>query len=187
MGIGAIVGIIKLPFYLDSIGTLVASVLGGFLYGSAAGILSAIISAFLIYPTAPAYVGTAVIIALSGSFLVKYGFLRLLLPTVIGGLLIGLLAAITSAPVTTYLYGGVTLAGTDAVTALFKAMGNTLLESVVFGGLATDPIDKLVTSIIAMALLKSLPKRIFHRFSNGPYFLSNKGTNDDTSISSSRN
>ena len=90
-------------------------------------------------------------------------------------MIVGLFAAIVSAPVTTYLYGGVSLAGADVVTAFFKAMGNTLLESVILGGLATDPVDKLATSLIAFALLKTLPKRIFNRFSNGKFFLSEQG------------
>ena len=79
-----------------------------------------------------------------------------------------------SAPVTTYLYGGVSLAGADALTAFFKAMGNTLIESVILGGLATDPIDKLATSLIALSLLKALPKRLYQRFPNGRLFLPEK-------------
>ena len=167
IGIGAIAGMIKLPFYLDSIGTFIGAALGGWFYGATVGVLSVLISAVIIYPTAPAYAGTAIVIALSVSFLVRYKFLKSLFITIIGGLLVGVLSAIVSAPVTTYLYGGVSLAGADALTAFFKATGHTLLESVVLGGLATDPIDKLATSLITMALLKTLPKRVFQRFPFG--------------------
>lgn len=174
VGIGAIVGIIKLPIYLDSIGTVIAAALGGWLYGATVGVLAVIIAAVAITPTAPAYAGTAIVIALCASILVKYGFLRATAMTVIGGLVIGVASAIASAPVTTYLYGGVSLAGADAVTAFFKAMGNTLIESVILGGLATDPVDKIATSIIALAILKTLPKRLFQRFPNGSLFTKGK-------------
>jgi len=174
IGIGAVVGVIKLPIYLDSIGTVLAAALGGWLYGSVVGVLAVGIAAIVISPTAPAYAGTAIVIALCAAIFVKYGFLRSLAVTAIGGLLIGVASAIVSAPVTTYLYGGVSLAGADAATAFFKAMGHTLMESVIMGGLATDPIDKLATSIIALAILKTLPKRLYQRFPNGSLFLVGK-------------
>lgn len=174
VGIGAIVGIVKLPIYLDSIGTFIAAALGGWLYGSIVGVLAVVIAAVAITPTAPAYAGTAIVIALCVSILVRYKFLKSLPITIVGGLIVGIFTAIVSAPVTTYLYGGVSLAGADALTAFFKAMGNTLIESVILGGLATDPIDKLVTSLIALSLLRALPKRLYQRFPNGKLFLSEK-------------
>lgn len=173
VGVGAVVGVVKLPFYLDSIGTIIATALGGWVYGFAVGALALIISSVAITPTAPAYMGTALLIAVCTSVLVRFGFLRSLVMTIVGGLLIGVVAAIASAPVTTYLYGGVSLAGTDAITAFFRASGNTLLESVIFGGLSADPIDKLVTSLIAGAVLKAMPKRIYLRFPNGKFFAGN--------------
>ncbi len=171
VGIGAIVGIVKLPIYLDSIGTFIAAALGGWIFGAAAGILSLLISSILITPTALAYVGTAIVISICVSILVKYKFLKSIPITILGGVFIGIVAAIVSAPITTYFYGGVSLAGTDAATAFFKAMGNNLLESVILGGLATDPIDKLATSIIVFSLLKAIPKRIYHRFPKGKLFI----------------
>jgi energy-coupling factor transport system substrate-specific component len=174
VGIGSIIGIVKLPIYLDSIGTFIAAALGGWLYGAVVGVLAVIIAAIAITPTAPAYAGTAIVIALCVSILVRHRFLKSLPITIIGGLIVGVFAAIVSAPVTTYLYGGVSLAGADALTAFFKAMGNTLLESVILGGLATDPIDKLATSLIALSLLRALPTRLYQRFPNGKFFFSEK-------------
>ncbi len=176
VGIGSIVGIIKLPIYLDSVGTFIAAALGGWLYGATVGILGVLASAVIITPTAPAYAGTAIVIAFCVSRFVRYRFLRSLPVTIVGSLIIGVIAAIVSAPVTTYLYGGVSLAGADAVTAFFKAMGHTLLESVILGGIATDPIDKLATGLIALTLLRTLPNRVYRRFPDGNLFSSEKVT-----------
>lgn len=170
LALGAIVGMLKLPLYLDSTGTFIAAALGGWVYGAATGVLAAIVAAVVITPTAPAYAGTAIVIALCVGILVKYGFLRKFIFTIIGGLIIGIVSAIVSSPVTTYLYGGVSLAGADAATAFFRTMGKTLIQSVIMGGLATDPVDKIATSLIAFVLLKSMPKRIFSRFPNGKLF-----------------
>lgn len=170
VGIGAIVGMLKLPIYLDSTGTVLAAALGGWAYGAAAGIISVLIAAIVIAPTAPAYAGTAIVIALVVSFIVRFKFLRSFPITVIGGIVIGIVAAIVSAPVTTYLYGGVSLAGSDAFTAFFKAMGKTLMESVILGGLATDPVDKLATALIAFMIIRAIQHRAFGRFRNGELF-----------------
>jgi len=160
LAMGGIVSLLKLPFYLDTIGTFLASSLIGLWYGIASGAISAILAGLVISPAAPAYAGTQIIIAILVFYLSKFGFLKKLWITVIGGILIGVAAALVSAPVTAYLYGGVSLAGSDLVTAFFRAMGKSLLESVILGGLSTDPVDKLLTSIIAMFIVKSLPERV---------------------------
>lgn len=157
LGIGFIVSALKLPFYLDSIGTILATCLGGPLVGIATGVLSVLIGS-IYTPTLWAYALTAVSIALFTWLAMRLGYQRTIIATIIGGLCLGVVSAIISAPITTYLFGGVSLAGADAVTAFFSAMGQTLLNSVILGGLATDPIDKLFTSIIVFILLKRIPR-----------------------------
>jgi len=156
LGLGFVVSALKLPFYLDSIGTVLATALGGLGVGVIVGVLSVIIGSLYV-PTLWAYVFTAVAIAIYTNITLKIGFLRRLVPTLLGGIGLGVIAAIFSAPVTTYVWKGVSLAGPDAITAFVLTTGKTILESVVLGGLATDPIDKIVTSLIAYALLRRIP------------------------------
>jgi len=174
IALGAIVGILKLPLFLDSCGTIIAAALGGWLYGAVVGLLAVLIATVAISPTSWAYGGTAIIIAACVSVLRRYRYLRSLPMTVLGGLLIGIASAIVSAPITTFLYGGVSPTGTDAATAVFKALGNTLMESVILGGLSTDPIDKLTSSLIVLALLKAMPSKLFYRFPYGWNFKTHK-------------
>jgi energy-coupling factor transport system substrate-specific component len=158
LGIGFIVTTLKAPLYLDSIGTVLATAIGGLWPGIACGIVSGIIgSAYT--PTLWAYAGTIVVIALYVWLVRPLGYLERFLPTALFGIGLGVVCAIISAPVTTYIWQGVSLAGTDEVTAFFSARGLTLLISVILGNLAIDPIDKLVTSLIAFALLNRLPAR----------------------------
>jgi energy-coupling factor transport system substrate-specific component len=157
LGIGFIVASVKLPFYLDSIGTILATFLGGVWAGIATGILSVLFGS-IYTPTLWAYALTAVSIAVYTKITIKLGYLQKLWPTILWGLGLGVVTAIVSAPVTTYLYSGVSFSGTDAVTAYFVATGKTLLNSVVLGGLSTDPLDKLFTSLIVFVLLKRIPR-----------------------------
>jgi energy-coupling factor transport system substrate-specific component len=158
IGIGSVVSTLKLPFFLDSIGTVLATVLGGVWAGIACALLGTTVgSAFT--PTLWAYSITAVAIAVYTSLARRAGYERKLLPTVALGLLLGGVTAILSAPVTTYVWKGVTLSGADALVPFLVATGQTLLTSALLSGLSNDPIDKLVTSLIAFALLQRVPRR----------------------------
>lgn len=164
VSIGYLAGLLKLPLYLDSIGTILITVLCGWTYGLIVALSSLVIISLTAVPTVFAYAGTAATVAILAALLARAGYLRTPGATVLGGLLIGLAGAATSAPITTFLYGGVSLAGADAVTTLFKAAGLPLWKSVLFGSLITDPADKLITSLICYALIKSLPSRMRERF-----------------------
>ena len=165
VSIGYLVSILKLPLYLDSIGTILISVLCGWVYGLIAGLSALLILSLTVAPTVIAYAGTAVVIAVFSALFARAGFLKNLKVTIIGGLVIGIAATATSVPVTTLLYGGVSLAGSDAITTVFKATGMPLWESVLFGSLITDTIDKLICALICFSLVRSMPPRMLSRFS----------------------
>jgi energy-coupling factor transport system substrate-specific component len=156
LGIGLIVSTLKLPIYLDSTGTVLATALGGLWSGIGCGVLSVIIGS-VYTPTLWAYAGTMAVIAIYVSLVSSFGYLSKLARTALFGIGLGILCAIVSAPVTTYLWKGVSLSGTDAVTAFFSAKGMRLLVSVMLGNLAIDPIDKLITSLVAFAIVRRVP------------------------------
>lgn len=162
--VGYLVAALKLPFYLDSIGTVVIAVLCGWVHGILAGLAGLLVMTVTSTPTIIAYAGTTVVIAVLSHLLAKAGFLKKPSITVIGGLAVGCAAAFASAPVTAFLYGGVSLAGSDAITTFFRASGLPVCQSVLFGGLVTDPLDKLATALIAMLLVRSLPPSLLGRF-----------------------
>jgi energy-coupling factor transport system substrate-specific component len=156
IGIGSTVATLKLPFFLDSIGTVLATVLGGVWAGIVTALLGTTIgSAFA--PALWAYSATAVAIALYTALVGRVGYERRLGPTVIFGVLLGVVTATLSAPVTTYVWKGVTLSGADALVPFLAAAGHELLTSTLLSGLSNDPIDKLVTSLIVFALLSRVP------------------------------
>jgi energy-coupling factor transport system substrate-specific component len=163
VSIGYLTGLLKLPLYLDSIGTILISVLCGPLYGIIVGLSALIILALTAVPTVIAYAGTALVIALLASFMARFGFLKSFRVTIIGGLLLGVAAAAASAPVTTFLYGGVSLAGADAITTFLRASGMSLWKSALLGSLITDSLDKIITALICYGLLRSLPPRILEK------------------------
>jgi energy-coupling factor transport system substrate-specific component len=154
----------KLPVFLDSIGMILCAVMVGPAWGAVSGIAGLGILSVLIAPFEIAYSFTAVTIAFSAYLFHRIGYMQTWPRTILLAPLVGVVAAISSAPVTTYLFGGVSLAGTDAVTAFFSATGRVLAHSVLFGGLATDPFDKLLQSIAAFSLLRVIPEHVRYHF-----------------------
>lgn len=167
--IGSLVSFFKLPIYLDSIGIIVATLLLGWQYGIVCAIFTVGIGFFIINPYLPAYFATALGIILAIHFLRKLNLFSSYLKTVVAGLIIAIISAILSAPVTAYLFGGITLSGNDAITAYFVSIGNGILQSVIFSGLSSEPVDKVIVCLISYQILKSMPKS-FIEHNNFKYY-----------------
>lgn len=84
----------------------------------------------------------------------------------LAGLVTGVIAAILSAPMSAYLFGGVTGAGTDALVAAFRASGAGILASTLAQGTVSDPFDKMTSFLLVWLIIQSLPKRLLLRFPN---------------------
>jgi energy-coupling factor transport system substrate-specific component len=85
----------------------------------------------------------------------------------VAGLVVGIVSAIISFPISALVFGGVTGSGTDLLVAAFQQAGDDLSTAVLKQGLLSDPIDKTVTFFIVFALLGALSRRFVARFPQG--------------------
>jgi energy-coupling factor transport system substrate-specific component len=83
------------------------------------------------------------------------------------GLATGITAAIVSAPIYAFFYGGVSGSGTDAIVAAFRSGGDSLYQATLKQGLLSDPVDKMITTFVVFFILGSLSRRFVARFPNG--------------------
>jgi energy-coupling factor transport system substrate-specific component len=160
---GQVTAALKIPLYLDSIGTILVAVLVGpwsaIICGTAANLLAAAFG----NPSMIFFIPVVIVIGAFTGFLARKGWFRKWYLVVIGGILQGVLAALVSAPISAYVFGGVMMAGTDFLVLYFRSVGNNLLNSVIYQGLASDPADKLVSFLIVFFLTKNLPQRLLSR------------------------
>lgn len=172
--IGNIVYLIKLPIYLDSIGTILCALLifpdrlAAIACAFIAGFIAAILTGLVVNPFLPWFSLTILSIAIVSALLTGLAtatFRARPLPivpfvskVVIYGLITGMVSAVVSAPVVVYLFGGVTGSGSTFVVAFFLKTGQQLLDSVVLAGLATDPIDKVLEVLLAALLYRATPR-----------------------------
>jgi len=83
------------------------------------------------------------------------------------GVITGIIAAIVSAPIAAYVFGGVTGSGTDVLVAALRQGGADVLSASLGQGLFSDPIDKTITSFVVFIVLSALSPRLIARFPNG--------------------
>ncbi|HTP02890.1 MAG TPA: hypothetical protein VMJ64_16060 [Anaerolineales bacterium] len=99
------------------------------------------------------------LLAIIAGALVGWFFLRNGGYAGLAGLATGVVAAIISAPMAAYVFGGVTGAGTDLLVAAFRASGAGILSSVMAQGAVSDPFDKMTSYMIVWLILRALPAR----------------------------
>lgn len=232
--------VLKLPIYLDSIGTILVGVLAGPIAGALTGILanliwqyapgigggtigpfavtagvigilaglwgylgifrprpaegsrlylSAIVGVAIIVLLAsriydnpaytdpnvggyPAWVFTAIVVIAVVASIAVAGFIVLRRDAAggfvaVAGALTGVVAAIVSAPIAAYVFGGVTGSGTDVIVAALRQGGSDVYNASLGQGLFSDPIDKTITSFVVFMILTSLSPRLIARFPLG--------------------
>jgi hypothetical protein len=158
--------ILKLPIYLDSIGTVLVGVLLGPLAGAITGLLANIIWGLTLAPSALPFAAVAAVIGLIAGYAGQYGAAQSWWKMALFGVLTGIVAAAISAPIATYVFGGVTGGGTDVLVAMFQNLGASVLGASFAQGAVSDPLDKTITYLVVWAIISALPRRLLARFGN---------------------
>jgi hypothetical protein len=120
----------------------------------------------------PEWVFTAAIVITVVAALVVAGFILLRRDTAgawvaVAGAITGIAAAIVSAPISAYVFGGVTGSGGDLLVAALRQGGADVFNASLGQGLFSDPVDKTITSFVVFIVLASLSRRVVARFPLG--------------------
>lgn len=159
IAVGQIVLVLKLPVFLDSIGTVLVAVLCGPWAGALTGALSNVIWGIAIDPGAFPWWPVAAMIGYMAGRMAQWGFFKSWWKVVVTGFVVALTAAIVSTPIAVYLFGGITASGSSFITAYLLATGQGIWSAVVSTSFLTEPVDKITTAMIAFAIIQGLPKR----------------------------
>lgn len=179
LALGGIVYLIKLPIYLDMVGTMLCALIlatsrkRAFLASAVAGVISFLVG-IVFNPFLPWFSLTVIAVSALTAFvtagseqtfshapIASFPFIGRILGF---GVLTGVVAAIVSAPVGVYLFGGVTGSGTALMVAFFLKAGNQLLKAVLLSGFTAEPIDKTLQLLFAVMLFRATPKTVIERF-----------------------
>ncbi|MCQ3937495.1 MAG: ECF transporter S component [Chloroflexi bacterium] len=159
IAMGQIVVLLKLPVYLDSIGTVLVAALCGPWAGALTGTLSNVIWGIAIDPNALPWWPVAAMIGYMAGRMAGWGFFKSWWKVVVTGFVVALTAAIVSTPIAVYLYGGITASGSSFITAYLLETGKGVWQAVFSTNFLVEPVDKITTAMIAFAIVLGLPKR----------------------------
>jgi energy-coupling factor transport system substrate-specific component len=163
LALGTLTHLLRLPLYLDAVGTIVVTVLAGLGAGVATGVGSFLLGGVLTNPVLPWFSGTQAVIALYTEVAARRNGFKSFPRVALAGVGLGVVAAAVSAPIIAYLFAGVTGAGPSMITAFLLATGHTLLKSVFLSGVACEPVDKALQCILALWMLRGLPPRLLSK------------------------
>jgi energy-coupling factor transport system substrate-specific component len=163
--LGQVVSLLKLPIFLDSIGTVLVALLAGPWAGALTGLLTNLIWGLISDPVAAAFAPVALVIGLVAGLCAKARLFRQWWQAITSGAIITVALSIIAIPVRVYMFGGITGSGADFLVAYLLATGRDLFSAVLITVITNNLIDKVATALLAWAIVKGLPKRFTARFS----------------------
>jgi len=161
---GQLVSLLKLPIFLDSIGTVLVGLLAGPWAGGLTGLLTNLIWGLFTGPVTAAFSPVAMIIGIAAGLCAKFGLFRKWWQAILSGAIITLALSVIAIPIRVYLFGGLTGSGADFIVAYLLATGRDLFSAVFITVITDNLIDKVVTALLAWGIVKGLPRRFTARF-----------------------
>lgn len=152
---------LKLPTFLDMIGTCVAAIVLGPWWGALVGIITNIGGAFITGPVNIPFALANVAGALVWGYGVRsWGMGASLSRYFVLNILVALAVTAVAAPIVVFVFGGATGHSSDAITAAFAQAGNDLLASVFASNIIVTLADKIIAGFVGLAIIEALPPNL---------------------------
>lgn len=167
---GQLASLLKLPMYLDTIGTIFSAMLCGPWVGAVTGGLTNIVTG-IANPVNFAFIPVNVLAGLVTGYLARKNMFSVWWKWILSMLIMALVSIVSSAPIVVYMFGGVTGGGTSIITATAMAAGANIWAAV-FGteGIFTV-LDRVISFIIGLLVIKVIPPRTLVKFGCGENYI----------------
>lgn len=162
---GTLCSALKLPLFLDMIGTVVVACLSGPWVAALTGLLTNLFLALVANPVYLPYAAVSVLCGLVVGYLVRAGLFRRKWGVAVIWLACTLVNAIAASLITTFVYGGATgVNGTSVLTATLVVAMKDILASVISSSLIENLVDKGITVVIAYLIVTRIPRRFLSQY-----------------------
>lgn len=157
---GQIALMLHLPIYLDSMGTILIAILYGPLYGILPPLLYGLVMGFTLDIYSLYFMPVGLMLGLMTGIVSRYIALKgwRIIP---GALLITIPGTIVSSVITAVLFGGITSSGSTVIVQILNKAGLGLTASVFVVQILTDYLDRLLSLLLAAALLRVIPADLY--------------------------
>ena len=167
---GQIALLLKLPLYLDSIGTILVGATCGALPGALVGLLSNAINSITSPPTF-AFAILNVLFGLLAGLLARYGVFKNWWKTLLSAIPFAFIGGFGGALITIYVLGGAAVGGIGIVVGALVSTGMAVNTANFVAQLPIDVIDKVPTVLIVFAIISGIPRRLLVKLPLGGVYL----------------
>ena len=158
--------LLKLPLWLDSIGTCIGGCLGGPIIGGICGAANNLIYGLTAGDNITLiYALTSLGIGLAAGIMARLGFMKSFPKALITACVAGFVAVLISTPLNVIFWSGQTgIAWGDALFASLVAKHVNIWIASFLDEFVLDLLDKTVVAYLAFLIYKQLPKRLVYFF-----------------------
>ncbi|MDO4832686.1 MAG: ECF transporter S component [Clostridia bacterium] len=174
---GNLASALKIPLYVDSIGTILAGMLCGPAIGLLTGALTGVVSG-IFSPIMFAYIPVTAIYGLTAGFLSKKKMMADVPKLIASGIIIALLGVALSSPITAWAFGGITETGQGVIITFLRAAGFGLLPATLISSFCTEFLDKLLSCVVCYIIVKGMSNRYLSKFQLGEIYMKEKKEQD---------
>jgi energy-coupling factor transport system substrate-specific component len=163
---------LKLPVYLDAIGTLVVGALCGGVPGAIVGVISNTINS-ITYPTYMWYGVISLIYGFVAAFLARRKVFLTLWKTILSCFIFALIGGVLNSIITWILFGFDFGTDTTAIFGLimYENLGFPKFLAELIAAIAMDVLDKFVAVMALFFILKGMPNRFLTKLRQGDIFI----------------
>ena len=151
-------GWLELPLYLDTVGTVSASVMGGYLPGMLVGFITNIFKSFS-DPSSLYYGVLNVMIALAAAVMTKFGWFRKPVKTIFAVCIFALIGGGIGSLIPWFLEG-VSFDSESFAAALHETGMFGVEAAHMLSGIIMDLLDKAISVLLVLLIIRLLPKRV---------------------------
>lgn len=170
---GQLALLLKLPIFMDTIGTIFASMLCGPWVGALAGVLTNVCSSITAPQTLP-FALVSIGVGLTTGFLARANWFSTWWKWLISMLLITIVSVLISTPLVVIVFGGATGSGASLVTATLLAAGADIWQSVIGGDSVLTFVDRVIAYVVSWSIIKVIPDRTLVKFGCGMNYIKPK-------------
>lgn len=156
---------LKLPVWLGSLGTYLASMLAGPIPGAISGFINNVIYGLTLSPVSTVYALTSIGIGIAVGVLHAKGGFSSARKIFVSALIIALVSSVVSTPLNVIFWGGQTgIAWGDSLFAVLVANHVPVFIASFVDEFVLDILDKVVVAYVACLIYKQIPKKMISYF-----------------------
>ncbi|OUP37908.1 ECF transporter S component [Olsenella sp. An188] len=164
---GTLCSMLKLPLFLDTIGTLIVATLSGPWVAALTGLITNVFLAIVANPVNLPYAVVSVLVGLTAGYLAKAGLFNKIWGVVVIWLAVTLVNSVSASLITTFVFGGATgINGTSVLTAALIVAMQDVLVSVLSSSFIESLIDKGISVLIAYLIWRKIPRRFISQYAS---------------------